>query len=383
MSGEPFDEAAEVEEHRDANRARRSMGVIMLAVLALGGIGAILASTVLNNTAASMPTIENPPTPALDSALLRAIVPSIVTVRCVVATAVGSAGAEEAAGTGIVIGADNEVLTNNHVIEDATSITVSLSGTGARYKARVLGVDASADVALLKVLRAPKLAAVPIDTAPAVPGETVVAIGNANGLGRLVPAAGMITGVSKTITATDAGGVSASAETLRDLIETNAAVQEGDSGGPLVDIHGSVIGIDTAAASVQDGARSAGFAIPIATALRIAREIVDRHGSSTVVLGESAFLGVAEQRTPLNSSAIADDPRGVIVPLVVRQSPAQRAGLVSGDIITALDGKPVHSWKAMQSMIAQMHPGQTLALSYLTEVGEARRVQLHLGGIPR
>ena len=201
---------------------------------------------------------------------------------------------EQAAGTGMVINADGLVLTNNHVIENATKITATVASTGKTYLAKVVGYDVTGDIALIQLQNPSGLHPVPIGDASKVKtGAAVVALGNAEGQNQIVPATGHITGLNQTITASDQGGT-VSSETLHGMIETNANVVAGDSGGPLVNSAGQVIGMDTAGNSVSGPQQQSvsGFAIPINTALSVARQITAGHAGSTIVVGYPPFIGI-------------------------------------------------------------------------------------------
>ena len=201
----------------------------------------------------------------------------------------------EAAGTGLVLTSSGMILTNNHVIEGATSIHVTDIGNGRSYSARVVGYDRSRDVAVLKLSGASGLTTVTTGNSTRVQvGQAVVGIGNAGGRGGLPSVVtGHVTGLNASVTAADqsAGTV----ERLHGLIGHNAPIRPGDSGGPLVNAAGQVIGIDTAASSnfrFSDGQTQA-YAIPIDTALAIAGQIEAGQGSATVHIGKTGFLGVA------------------------------------------------------------------------------------------
>ncbi len=182
-------------------------------------------------------------------------------------------GTGEAAGTGIVLTSTGEVLTNNHVIDGATSIKVTDIGNGKTYTATVVGYDESADVAVLKLQGASGLKTASMASSGAAVGESVVALGNAGGVGGTPSAAaGTITGLDQSITAAD--GATGTAEQLSGLVESNADVQAGDSGGPLVNTSGQVIAMDTAASSgfqFQTSTGTQSYSIPIAEALQIAQ----------------------------------------------------------------------------------------------------------------
>ena len=200
---------------------------------------------------------------------------------------------EQAAGTGMVINSDGLVLTNNHVIENATKITATVA-TGKTYVAKVVGYDVTGDIALIQLQNASGLHRVPIGNSSTVKtGASVVALGNAEGQSQIVSAPGQVTAINQTITASDEGGT-VKTETLHGMIETNADVVAGDSGGSLVNAAGQVIGIDTAGNTVSAPGQPSvsGFAIPINTALSVASQIAGGHASSTVVIGYPPFIGI-------------------------------------------------------------------------------------------
>ena len=203
---------------------------------------------------------------------------------------------EQAAGTGMVISPSGVVLTNNHVIQGATSISVTDVGNGRTYKGSVIGYDRTGDVAVVKLSGASGLQTVSVSDQKAALGQAVVGVGNAGGTGGTPSSAGgSVTAVDQSITASDSGG--GNAENLTGLIEINAAIQPGDSGGSLVDTAGRVIGMDTAA-SAGSGYQVSGsqaYAIPIATALSLAKQIESGKASSTVHIGETGFLGISVQ----------------------------------------------------------------------------------------
>jgi len=214
----------------------------------------------------------------------------------------------QAAGTGMVLTSSGEVLTNNHVINGATTIKVVVPDTGKSYQAKVVGYSVSDDVAVLQLSHASGLATIETDTSTPTVGQKVTALGNAGGTGELTPAEGTITGLDKSITAGDDNGDS---ERLTGLIETDANVQPGDSGGALLNTANRVIGMNTAAstggggfAGFGDQGGNDGYAITIGHALSLARQIESGKSSSTVHVGGTAFLGVQV------SAASSGDPSG-------------------------------------------------------------------------
>ena len=222
---------------------------------------------------------------------------------------------EQAAGTGIVLSSNGVILTNNHVIDGATSISVTDVGNQKTYTASVVGYDRTKDIAVLQLHNASGLQTATLgNSSNASVGEQVVGIGNAGGTGGTPSAAGgTVTALNQSITASDEGD--GTSEQLSGLIETNADIQPGDSGGALVDTSGQVLGVDTAASagfSFQSNDQSQGnqgFAIPINTALSIARAIEAGAGSSTVHIGETAFLGV--EISPSGTSSSSGNSGGV------------------------------------------------------------------------
>jgi S1-C subfamily serine protease len=217
----------------------------------------------------------------------------------------------KAAGTGMVLTSTGEVLTNNHVIDGATSIKATDVGNGRTYTAKVVGYDKTHDVAVLQLQNASGLQTVTLSSAGPQTGQKVVALGNALGKGGTPSVVtGRITGLGQSITASDEGA--GNAEQLTGMIGHNAPIQPGDSGGPLVNTEGEVIGMDTAAsASSASGSPSQSgqaqtaaqaFAIPIARASSIAGQIEAGRSSSTVHIGATAFLGVETSPSGLGSA---------------------------------------------------------------------------------
>jgi S1-C subfamily serine protease len=278
-----------------------------------------------------------------------------------------------AAGTGMVLTSSGEILTNNHVIRGATSIKVVVPGTKHVYTARVVGYDVADDVAILRAVGASHLKTVSTAASAKLRiGQTVRAVGNANGTGRLLSARGSITGLHRSIAVNDDTGGTAS---LAGLIETNAALQPGDSGGPLLNAAGKVIGMD-AAASTSTGFISTApdsYAIPIAKALSLAKQIVAGHGTSRVHVGATAFLGIQVQ---------AADVGGVVVGGVVSGGPAESAGLGAGDLITSINGRAITTPSSLTSYLLTKKPGDTVTIGYLDSFGAGHTASVTLASGP-
>ena len=287
-----------------------------------------------------------------------------------------------AAGTGIVLTSSGTVLTNNHVIDGATTIKVVLPGTGRSYSAKVVGYDKTADVAVLQLQNASNLKTLRLgDSSHLTVGSLVTAYGNAGGTGSFTAATGRITGLGKTITASDDQG---SSEQLTGLIETNAGVVPGDSGGPLLDSAGRVVGMDTAASSgagYQSISSTDAYAIPIAHALTVAQEIEAGHASATVHIGGTAFLGI-EVESVESAGYGGYGSSGALIAGVVSGGPAASAGLNAGDVITAIDGRTITSPTTVSSLIVTMKPGAKITVTYMDQDGGRHTVRVTLGSGP-
>jgi S1-C subfamily serine protease len=276
-----------------------------------------------------------------------------------------------AAGTGIVLTKDGEVITNNHVIRGATTIKVVVPAAKRTYAATVLGYDITNDIALLKLQGATNLATVTRGNSATLKiGQPTRAIGNANGRGKLVTTTGRITGRNQTIRVQDETD---DVTQLKGLIETSARLVPGDSGGPLLDSAGRVIGIDAAGSpSFGFDATAPGYAIPINRAWGIAKQVESQKPTATVHIGPTAFIGLL----------VARDPQGISVGSVVPNSPAASAGIQQGDVITALDGKPVTTFGDLRTLLFTKHPGDTVTVAYTPTTGGQTSVSIVLASGP-
>jgi S1-C subfamily serine protease len=272
-------------------------------------------------------------------------------VRVEVRVATGVAGA----GTGIVLSPSGEVLTNNHVIRGATSIRVTVPSTGRTYPATVEGYSIVRDVALLDLKGAQNLSTATFGDSDEVrAGDSIVTVGNAGGRGLTVKS-GRVVRLNRSITVGDGDGT---ASRLTGLIETTAPLRPGDSGGPLL-LDGEVVGMNAAASSTVSYRASGGegYAIPIDTVLRVARQIEAGKRSATVHVGPTAFLGV--------SLAAGSGSTGAVVEGVSAGSPAARAGIDAGDVITSLAGRRVRTVDALRALIVRLSPGQLVRVTWL------------------
>jgi S1-C subfamily serine protease len=282
----------------------------------------------------------------------------------------------QAAGTGMVLTSSGEILTNNHVIRGATQIRIKDPGTGRSYRAEVVGYDVADDVAVLQARGASNLKTISLgDSGNVGTGQTVQAVGNAGGTGRLSHAHGTVTRVNRSITVSDDQGGS---ESLSGLIQTNAAVRPGDSGGPLLNSSNQVIGMDTAASvgnQVSQSTTNEGYAIPIDKAVSIAKQISNGSGSSAIHVGGTAFLGV-------EASANSYEGSGAVITAVVPGSPADAAGFVPGDLITSVGGRAVSSPDALSAIVSTQQPGTAVSAGYVDQYGMAQTTNLKLGSGP-
>lgn len=319
------------------------------------------------------PSGTAPATGATAADLARATSPTLVDINTVLAYQ-GLQGA----GTGIVLSSTGEILTNNHVIAGASgTIHATDIGNGKTYTARVVGYDRGHDVAVLKLQGASNLQVARIgDSSTTAVGDRVVAVGNANGTGGAPSyASGSVTALNQSISARDE--VDGSTEQLTGLIETDAAVVSGESGGALVNTAARVIGMLTAGSqSFQfQGSQSAGYAIPINQALTIARQIEAGRAGNGVHIGATPFLGV-EVQSP------ADGTQGAQVARVISGGPAAQAGLVAGDIITAIDGQPVTSPATLTDVLLTKSPRATVTVGYVDTSGQQRTANVQLTAGP-
>lgn len=276
----------------------------------------------------------------------------------------------EAAGTGLVIDATGLVLTNYHVVEGSTSVTVTLASDETTYDATVVGFDETADVALLQLTGASGLDVVALDDDddPAV-SDTVIAVGNAEGQGSLSASTGSVVALGQSITT--ASTAAAEGEDLTGLIQTDAYVVGGYSGGALLDDEGEVVGITTAAS--QAGPTES-YAVPIEDALAVAEQIEAGEESAEVQVGPAAYLGVGVLET--------GDGADATVAEVEVGSAAADAGITAGDRITAVGGRAVTSLDTLRTVLATYEPGDRVAVRWTGSSGGRHRASVVLGESP-
>ncbi|HEU4387470.1 MAG TPA: DegQ family serine endoprotease [Blastocatellia bacterium] len=386
----------------NGSRARRRSTLIIgaLALIILVGTPAAAVLTVKANrtTRASEPAVTARPAPPGDAAALRTsfapivkdTLPAIVTISSsrVVRTSGESPflndpffrrffggqmpeqpdrHREHGLGSGVVINPEGYILTNNHVVDGATDVTVSLADK-REFKARIVGTDAKTDIAVLKISTT-GLQTVPLgDSSSVQVGDLVLAIGNPFGLGQTV--------TMGIVSAKGRGNLGI--EDYEDFIQTDAAINPGNSGGALVDSRGYLIGINTAILSNGiEGNQGVGFAVPIDLARHVMDQILK---TGKVVRG---YIGVSIQEiTPaIARSFNLSQSSGALVADVVPDGPAARSGIERGDVVTMLNGDPVPGSRELRLRISQMAPGATARLRIYRN-GSERDVNVTLGQLP-
>jgi serine protease Do len=273
----------------------------------------------------------------------------------------------QALGSGFVWSSDGIIVTNNHVLEGASRITVNFQD-GTQLPARLIGVDPDSDLAVLRV-DAKGLVAAPIGTSSDLMiGETVVAVGNPFGLSGTVTT-GVVSALGRSVPSKEQG------RTFTDFIQTDASINPGNSGGPLLNIEGKVIGINTA---IYANAQGIGFAIPVDRARKVIQDLL-RYGQV-----RNAWIGaVTSTLTPEEARRIGAQARsGALVARIFGGSPAATAGLQPGDVITAVGGRAVDSREAFSTLTATAAPGQSIDLTVMRG-GSTRTVAVHAAEPPR
>ncbi|MBI3225102.1 MAG: serine protease [Mycolicibacterium cosmeticum] len=267
-------------------------------------------------------------------------------------------------GTGIVLDANGQVMTNYHVIQGADTINTSVNGRP--FAADIVGFDRRRDIAVIQLRGAGGLPATPLgDSAQLAIGDPVVALGNARGSGSpLTRETGTISAFGRTISAEDE--LTGSANQMTGLFEIAAPVRAGDSGGPVVNGAGQVVGITTAASvNFRMGPGGEGFAIPINDALAIANQIRAAAPSDTVHIGPPTLLGVGVSTAEQHEAF-----PGVLVHEVLRGGPAERAGLANGDVLLTLDGIQLDSATTLTSVLDRHYPGDVIGLTWIDRAGQ-------------
>jgi serine protease DegQ len=272
-------------------------------------------------------------------------------------------------GSGVIVSEQGYLLTNSHVVEAADEIEVALAD-GRRAQARVVGTDTETDLAVLKIDLA-KLPAITFGQSDQVSvGDVVLAIGNPFGVGQTVTM-GIVSALGRSHL-----GIN----TFENFIQTDAAINPGNSGGALVDVNGNLIGINTAIYSRTPGGASLGigFAIPVSTARQVMEQIVK---TGAVIRGWIG-VGVQDMTQELAESFKLPKVRGTLISEVLGGSPADKAGIKPGDILIAVNGKPVNDSASMLALIAALAPGQQVPIKVVRGQTEAE-INITIGKRPK
>jgi S1-C subfamily serine protease len=374
----------------------RTAVAALLAATALGAGGAAVVATAVDSdggTATREVTVTSAQPAAQSNTLsvhdvyerAHAGVVEITVSSPSEATPFGGSQQEQSQGSGFVYDRQGHLITNQHVIDGAESVSVKFSN-GSTYKATVVGSDASTDMAVIKV-DAPASLLTPIslgDSSKVEVGDGVVAIGSPFGLDQTVTS-GIVSALHRQMTAPNKF-------TINDSIQTDAAINHGNSGGPLLNLRGQVIGVNAQIESSSNGDNAGvGFAIPSNTVRAIANQLIENGNV------EHAYLGVGVDEIPESAAAELDVPAGVALRRVNPGTPAAEAGLqgstgtrvvdgqpypIGGDVVTAIDGRQVRTAAELQSAIDAKRPGDTVTLTY-TRGGREHTAKVKLATRPQ
>ncbi|HET6869993.1 MAG TPA: trypsin-like peptidase domain-containing protein [Solirubrobacteraceae bacterium] len=319
-------------------------------------------------TAAGSPPAATQPaqSPSRIPQLVQRVQPSIVTIFAEQSD--GRNGTGQGVGSGVIYRSDGIILTNDHVVASANRIEVALSD-GSRVPARVIATDPDTDLAVLRIDRDGLPAAEFQKPLPQV-GEPAVVLGSPLGFEKTVTA-GIVSGLHRSIP-----GSASQTRALVDLIQTDAAISPGNSGGAMVDANGRVLGISVAYVPPQQGAVAVGFAIPAATATRVADELLQngrvRH----------AYLGLQPAAlTPEIARERHVSGGGVVMYALAPDGPAAKADIRPGDVLTAVGAQKITSVEELFAALRRHEPGERVAVSYVRD-GETRTAQAQITDRP-
>jgi serine protease Do len=273
---------------------------------------------------------------------------------------------EKSLGSGVILSPEGYILTNNHVVDGATEVKVTLSDKH-EYDARIIGTDPKTDIAVLKIDAANLQPVAIADSSQVQVGDTALAIGDPFGVGQTV--------TRGIISATGRGNLGI--EDYEDFIQTDAPINPGNSGGALINDRGELVGINTAILTHSEGSEGIGFAVPA----NLARQVMDQILKNGKVV--RAYMGILPQDvTPDMAKAFGQkEARGVVVGDVTANSPAQHGGVQRGDILLEVNGKPIGNANELRMSISMMQPGTDVKLKVLRDGGE-RDINVKLAEMP-
>jgi putative serine protease PepD len=351
-------------------KRRASLIVLTLAALAIGAAAGVLASGAFTHskTVVRQVTVGGAQAASAASGLsvndiyrrtFKGVVQIVVRSKGSAPFPLGGSHNQTAEGSGFVFDSNGDIVTNQHVVDGATSVSVTF-WNGTKYRAEVVGSDASTDLAVVKV-DAPSSVLSPLalaDSGAVEVGDGVVAIGSPFGLAETVTS-GIVSALHRQIT-------SPNGFAIQNAIQTDAAINHGNSGGPLLDLRAHVIGVTSQIESDSGGNNGVGFAIPSNTVRSIVTQLI---ASGKV---EHAFLGVAAETSPSG---------GAVIGTVRPGTAAARAGLRRGDVITAVDGRRISSIGELEAAIDAKKPGDTATITY-ERAGKTHTAHVKLGTRP-
>ena len=364
--------------------------VVIAAVVAAAagaGIGWSLARTINSHSGTAntntpvvqqQPVTQQPPQPGSPiqpapstggslntDAIAAKLDPAIVDINTVV-------GSGQAAGTGQIITSNGEILTNNHVVDRSTSIQVTITGRSQTYPAHVIGVDPSADIALIQIDGVSGLPTVSFASSSSVNvGDPIVALGNALGQGGTPDVSkGSITALDQTITASEGGSKS---EQLMGMLQSDATIYPGDSGGPIVNSSGQVVGMITAGdvQGFRSSASTVNYAIPSDTLLSVINQIRSGQASADIIYGQTGYIGVSVQNLDANvvSQLNLNVSSGALVVGVQSGSVAASAGITRYSVITSVAGSQITNIDDLGNTLLAHKPGERAAITFINQSG--------------
>jgi len=348
-------------------------GRLMAAGLILGIVGGMIGTlAIVRVFPGAIPTDRQQLIVQENSAVIdvaKQVSPAVVSITSKTVTRgfFGDVQQAQGAGTGMIVTSDGLILTNRHVVDDTTANYTVITNDGKSYSAKVVSKDSVNDVAFVRIT-ATGLPVIKLGDSGAVKvGQRVVAIGNALGQYQNTVTDGIISGLSRGVVAGDSTGAGGNAEVLQNLLQTDAAINPGNSGGPLVNLDGQVVGINTA---VAGQAQNIGFAIPINEAKPLIASVESVGHIVRPYLGVR-YLAIDKQVATQNSLVVstgawvqASDAQN---PGVVAGSPADKAGVKEGDIITKVGGDTIDATHSLQSLVSKHKVGDKVAIVVLRD----------------
>ena len=360
--------------------------VLVLVVLVWSGVGLVMLARWWDDQRSQTSSLERGvdgnATITKEEANLADLVKKVSpTVVSIVTTQVSGQGyfqqEVEGAGTGIVISSDGYIVTNKHVVSGARTVQVVMSDGTRHSDVSVIGADPLNDIAFLKMKGVKDLPVASLgDSGTVRVGQNAIAIGNSLGQYQNTVTSGIISGLGRPVTAASSE-LGSRVESLTDLLQTDAAINPGNSGGPLINMAGQVIGINTAIAADAQGI---GFAIPINAARGLIRGVIANGTVAKAYVGVQYVAITPDIRTQYDLSV----KQGALVrasgnnSAVVSGSPADKAGVKDGDIITKVNDKVVGEQGGFGSLVAEFMPGEKIELTIIRD-GKERQISLTLG----